>query len=73
MAKRVYVVESKKGAAPRLVNATIGSSAIAHVAKQEYTARVAKQTDLIDIGMKKGVKIEEAGDFDDPAPVAPEA
>jgi hypothetical protein len=57
---RIYIVTSTDGAT-RLVKATVASQAITHVAKNEFTAKVASQDDLVQ-ALSNGVKVETYGE-----------
>lgn len=56
MTTRVYRVEG--GDKPRLVQATSQAQAIGHVVRNQYSATVATQADLIDL--LPGTKVEKA-------------
>ena len=58
-ATRIYLVNGPTGS--RLVKATVASQAITHVAKDEFTAKVASQDDLVE-ALSNGVKVETYGD-----------
>lgn len=56
--QRIYIVKNNITGAVRLIKSTVVSQAIAHAAKQEFTAHVASQDDLVD-GLNAGLKIEK--------------
>lgn len=56
--QRIYIVKNNTTGAVRLIKSTVVSQAIAHAAKQEFTAHVASQDDLVD-GLNAGLKIEK--------------
>lgn len=61
MAKRIYKVGPKTATATHLVRASTKSVAIAHVAREQLDAEVAKQEDLVKM-LGNGMKVEEAGE-----------
>lgn len=57
---RIYAVTAKAGAVA-LVEAGTPSSAIRHVTREQYSAEVATQAQLVEL-VTQGVKVEKAGD-----------
>jgi gamma-glutamyl-gamma-aminobutyrate hydrolase PuuD len=56
---RIYIVNGPTGS--RLVKASVASQAITHVAKSEFSAKVASQDDLVE-AVSNGVKVETYGE-----------
>lgn len=59
MATRIYAVTNTKDNAVSLVDAGTPSQAIRHVAREQYTAAVATQAELVQL-VQKGIKVEKA-------------
>jgi hypothetical protein len=57
---RIYLVTTAAGAS-RLVKAAVPSQAITHVAKQEYSVRIASQDDLVE-SLSNGIRLEHYGE-----------
>jgi len=57
---RIYLVTTAAGAS-RLVKAAVPSQAITHVAKQEYSVRIASQDDLVE-ALSNGIRLEHYGE-----------
>ena len=57
---RIYLVTTAAGTA-RLVKAAVPSQAITHVAKQEYSVRIASQDDLVE-ALSNGIRLEHYGE-----------
>jgi hypothetical protein len=71
MATRIYSILSSAGELS-LVEAPTKVSAIRHVAEKRYTAAIADQKTLVD-AMRRGVRIEVAGEEPETAEAAAEA
>ena len=56
--QRIYIVKNNTTGTVRLIKSTVVSQAIAHAAKQEFTAHVASQDELVD-NLNAGVKVEK--------------
>jgi hypothetical protein len=56
---RIYIVNGPTGT--RLVKAAVASQAITHVAKSEFSAKVASQDDLVE-AVSDGIKVETYGE-----------
>lgn len=56
--QRIYIVNGPTGT--RLVKAAVASQAISHVAKSEFSAKVASQDDLVQ-ALTEGIKVEAYG------------
>jgi gamma-glutamyl-gamma-aminobutyrate hydrolase PuuD len=56
---RIYIVNGPTGS--RLVKASVASQAITHVAKSEFSAKVASQDDLVE-ALSNGIKVEVYGE-----------
>jgi UDP-N-acetylmuramyl pentapeptide synthase len=56
--QRIYIVKNNTTGTVRLIKSTVVSQAIAHAAKQEFTAHVASQDELVD-SLNSGVKVEK--------------
>jgi gamma-glutamyl-gamma-aminobutyrate hydrolase PuuD len=56
---RIYIVNGPTGS--RLVKASVASQAITHVAKSEFSAKVASQDDLVE-AVSNGIKVETYGE-----------
>lgn len=57
--QRIYIVRGPNGLT-KLVKASVASQAVTHVAKGEFTARVASQDDLV-YALSNGIKVETYG------------
>lgn len=53
--QRIYLVIGPNG--QRLVKATVVSQAVSHVAKEEFTVKVASQDELVN-ALLNGIKVE---------------
>lgn len=53
--QRIYLVIGPNG--QRLVKATVASQAVSHVAKEEFTVKVASQDELVN-ALLNGIKVE---------------
>lgn len=53
--QRIYLVIGPNG--QRLVKATVASQAASHVAKEEFTVKVASQDELVN-ALSNGIKVE---------------
>lgn len=58
-ATRIYLVNGPTGS--RLVKASVASQAITHVAKSEFSVKVASQDDLVE-ALSNGTKVETYGE-----------
>jgi hypothetical protein len=56
--QRIYIVKNNTTGTVRLIKSTVVSQAVAHAAKQEFTAHVASQDELVD-NLNAGVKVEK--------------
>ena len=59
---RVYKVVNKAGE-KQAIRAQNPAQAIRHAARNEYTAKVASQSDLIDM-LSAGIKVQDAGEVE---------
>lgn len=58
---RIYAVEDSKSKTVALVEASTPAQARGHCARKQYAAKVATQTQLVEL-LGKGIKVEKAND-----------
>ena len=61
--KRIYIVRGPNGLT-KLVKASVASQAITHVAKNQFTAKVASQDELVD-AVSKGIDVDVYGETEE--------
>jgi hypothetical protein len=64
MPDRIYVVENRETGAQALVRATTRTGAVGIIASRQFSARVPKQDELVQL-VRQGMPVLEAGEAQD--------